>query len=258
MHPDIKIFSTPEQLAENFGEELYERIAKFPNDKYFNVALSGGNTPKILFKLLAKEFSEKINWKKVKLFWADERCVPPENPDSNYGMTKEILLNNINIPGENVFRINGEDDPNEEVIRYSSVVKDNVEWKNGIPSFNLIILGLGEDGHTASIFPNQIKLINSDKIYETSIYSDTRQERITITGKVINNARWIVFLVTGKNKADVISKILKRQNEAKAFPSFYVSPNSGKLDWYIDKEASGNLDRLLWKDESNDNDYFQV
>ncbi|MDP3583273.1 MAG: 6-phosphogluconolactonase, partial [Ignavibacteria bacterium] len=155
-------------------EELSEKVAKLLQsgaaaaEDYFTVALSGGSTPKAIFKYLATNYKDKIVWNKIKFFWGDERCVPADHPDSNYLMTKENLFDEIEIPAENIFMIDGENIPADEAVRYSSIIKENVVLKDSFPKFNLILLGLGEDGHTASIFPNQIELLNSKNICEVA------------------------------------------------------------------------------------------
>jgi 6-phosphogluconolactonase len=242
MEPEIKIFSGKEETADQLAVSLFEKLQNFNNgDKKFNIALSGGNTPKIFFRLIAEKYSQKINWKNVNLFWGDERCVPPDDPESNFGMTKQTLLNFITIPQKNIFRIKGEVNPFVEAKRYSQTVADNIPVVNGLPSFSLMLLGLGEDGHTASIFPDQMSLLKSVKICETSIHPVSMQKRITLTGKVINNSKWIVFLVTGEKKSMIVSKILKKQREAEYYPAYYIQPNSGKLVWYLDKYSAMNL-----------------
>lgn len=152
----------------------------------------------------------------------DERCVPPDDEESNYGMTKKYLLNKINIPLINVHRIFGEKDPAEEAKRYSEIVKLNLEVKNSLPELDLILLGVGEDGHTASIFPDQMELLNSNEIYAAAKHPGSGQARITLTGKIINNADRIYFLVAGKSKAEVVNKILNRKGDYLKYPAAHI------------------------------------
>jgi 6-phosphogluconolactonase len=244
MKPNLNIFPSPEELAENLALDFFEMTQNYRDDRKINVAISGGNTPKSLFKVLANRFSTKICWEKINFFWVDERCVPPDDQESNYGMTRSYLLDHIQIPVENVFRIKGEDEPSEEAERYSDIVSGNVGLIDGFPSFDLIILGIGEDGHTASIFPDQFDLLNSDKIYTTAIHPITKQKRITATGLVINNSKWTVFQVTGKSKSKVISKILLQDSDAKLYPAFYIKPKNGNLNWYLDEEAISDYENV--------------
>ena len=238
MDKSIKIFSTPYELAEKFAEELVRMInesAKKGNP--VSVALSGGTTPELLFSLLGDHFSKSAPWEYVHFFWGDERCVPPENLESNYGMTRRNFFQKINIPSANIHRIMGEENPEKEASRYSEEIAESTSKRDGLPLFNLIMLGMGEDGHTASIFPGHMELFHSDKICEVAEHPVTRQKRITITGKVINNADSVVFLVTGKKKADIVEKILKKGKSAINFPASYIVPVHGALSLYFDKDA---------------------
>jgi len=234
----VKIFPTKSELAHYFCDELVKLVSQ---QKEFFLCLSGGSTPEIIFQILSKEYKDKIDWVKVHLFWGDERCVPPDNDESNFGTTKKYLLNFIDIPEKNVHRIQGENDPETEIIRYSGEIKKIVPLKEGFPDFDLIILGLGEDGHTASIFPDQMQVLESDKICEVTIHPQTRQKRITLTGKVINNSERIVFLITGMGKEEIVKKVI--QDRKKIFPSEFINLVSGKLQYYIDSNAASLLNK---------------
>lgn len=238
MDKSVKIFATPYELAEKFADELVRMITESARKKkFFSVALSGGSTTELLFSLLGDHFSKSVPWEFVHFFWGDERCVSPDNPESNYGMTRRKLLEKINIPSSNIHRIRGEDDPEKEASRYSEEISDYTGKRNGLPLFNLVILGLGEDGHTASIFPENKELLNSDKICEVAVHPLTLQKRITLTGRVINNADSVNFLVTGAKKADIVEKIIKKNPIALNFPASFIVPVYGELRWLIDKEA---------------------
>lgn len=246
----IKIFPTPEALAESLAQELINQIEEIEELKeikedgkrksLFTIALSGGSTPKLLFSVLGDKYADTINWKHVHFFWGDERCVPPEDQESNFGITNGFFLSKIDIPQENIHRIRGEDDPVKEAERYSGVIIDNTVQKDGFPSFNVILLGLGEDGHIASVFPGNEDLFLTDKICTDVVQPSTGQKRITITGNVINNAASLIFLVTGKNKAGIVNKIIGSGDNNKRFPASYVDPANGRLFWYLD-EAAGSL-----------------
>ena len=234
---EIKVFDHVEDLTELVSLE----IQKAAEEKEITLALSGGSTPVALFKHLSKNYKDEINWKNIKFFWGDERCVPPNNKESNYGTAYKTLLKNINLHEEQVFRIKGEDDPQEEAVRYSGIITNNVKPENGLPKFDIIMLGLGEDGHTASIFSKDMELINSDKICETAVHPETGQQRITITGRTINNAEKIFFLVTGKNKSEVLYNIFRKSGNYKNYPASFINPPNGKLSWFLDKEAASKL-----------------
>jgi 6-phosphogluconolactonase len=238
----IKIFPTVEKLARSIAELLQQNADKTDDNDFYSIALSGGSTPNKIFRYLSENFKDKINWAKIKIFFGDERCVPPDNEDSNYRMAIESLLKNISIPKENIFRIKGENIPVKEAARYAEVLKNNLPLLNGIPQFDLILLGLGEDGHTASIFPNQVNLFYSVRLCEAAVHPQTKHKRITLTGKIINNSKHVLFLVTGKNKASVLSKIFDVNNSRSEYPASLVNPKNGKLTWFLDIEASKMFD----------------
>lgn len=235
----IQICKSIDELSENFAQILIEKVNNKNND--FNIALSGGTTPKSIFKYLAALHQNTIHWNKVKFYWGDERCVPPNDPESNYKMAYENLLSKVSISKENIFRIKGESDPKEESIRYSQLIKNNLKLINDKPIFDLIMLGLGEDGHTASIFPNHINLFQSDNIYEVTIHPSSGQKRITLTGKIINNASIVVFIVTGRNKSKILNDILNNKIESFKYPAARVKPVSGTLIWMLDEPAASLL-----------------
>ena len=238
MNRTVKIFGTPQELAETFASGIVDRIKRTGKKKsLFTIALSGGNTPKLLFKVLADKYKESVDWSVVNFFWVDERCVPPGNPESNYGMTRQILFSNIIVPENNIHRIRGEEDPDNEAKKYSEEIVANTKSKNMMPIFDLIILGMGEDGHTASIFPGKLKLLNSNRFYEATIHPGSGQKRITMTGKVINNASEVIFIVTGTNKASVVGSIFNKDAESVNFPAAYIAPAHGKLTWLLDEKA---------------------
>ncbi len=192
MDKRIKKFKTAKELAEELAQNLKEEIeGKAKLNGKFNLSLSGGSTPKLLFKILSEPpFSEEIKWKYLHLFWGDERCVPPGDTESNYGMTKELLLNKVEIPGENIHRIKGEAIPEEEASRYSSEIKNSVKIENSLPRFDCILLGMGEDGHTASLFPGKrLKAVSQNicGVAEKKIPGDNGesiQKRISLTKDV--------------------------------------------------------------------------
>jgi 6-phosphogluconolactonase len=236
---NIRVFDNAQVLSKEFCKELVSQINLFLTKKSkVNIALSGGNTPKLIFQELVVSYKKKINWEKMNLFWGDERCVSPDDVESNYGMTKKYLLDQIQIPSENIFRIKGENNPIEEAKRYSRVVLENLALVNNLPQFDIILLGLGEDGHTASIFPNQMELLKSDKICEVAVHPELKQKRITLTGRVINNSKKIYFLVSGKNKSSAVGKILNQNEDYLRLPGAHIIPFDGELTLFLDREAA--------------------
>ncbi len=234
METTLHISDTPQQVAADFASF----ISKIAENRAINIALSGGSTPEIVFDSLASDYKDQINWRTIHFYWGDERCVPPDNEESNYKMTNDHLFNLINIPKENIHRIKGESDPKIEVQRYAQEIAKNVRSENGFPVFDLVILGLGDDGHTASIFPDQLNLIDSTEITEIAIHPVTGQKRITLTGTVINNAKLITFLVTGANKKAKFTEILRKSGDWESYPATYISPTNGELHWFTDIEIN--------------------
>ena len=233
--PVALIFENKEKLVKGFTEYFINLL----NEKTgsFNVALSGGSTPKIWFEYMAKNHKDDIDWKRIHFYWGDERCVPPENKDSNYGMTKSFLLDHIKIPDENIHRIMGELDPQEAAMNYSKEISDNLK-SSEIPIFDLVILGMGDAGHTASIFPHQIELWNSDELCVVATHPISGQNRVSITGKVINNARSVAFLVTGESKTERVKEIIDEEPNAAYYPASLVKPIEGTLHWFLDASAA--------------------
>ncbi len=244
MKPEVKIFTTPETMAESLSEEFYRYVNScLLTRNKLNIALSGGNTPTLFFKCLSdfdQQKANKMDWRRIHFFWGDERCVPPNHKESNYGSANKVLFSKINIPESNIHRIEGENDPDVEVGRYSNLLQKLIEKKGGIPIFDWIFLGLGEDGHTASIFPNQLDLITSDKICGISIHPESGQKRITLTGTVLNMAKRITFLATGANKQEVISHIINK-DKSKQYPAAKIQAQNGFLDWYLDASVAEQI-----------------
>ncbi len=235
----IDISKDIEELSEKFAEILINTINH--NKGQINIALSGGSTPKAVFDCLAKDYKEKIEWNKINFFWGDERCVPSDHPESNYLMAHNHLFSKIDINSKNIFKIDGSNNPKIEAENYSKIIRENVILRNNIPSFDLVMLGLGEDGHTASIFPDSISLINDKRICAVAKHPVTNQERITLTGTVINNSKRIVFLVIGASKSKIVDIILNKKEGFEKLPASFVNPTYGNLIWLIDKEAANFL-----------------
>jgi 6-phosphogluconolactonase len=235
---DIRIYDSKGLVARHFSDYLEQFIA---NRNEVHIALSGGSTPQIVFEELASHKREAIDWSKVHFYWGDERCVPPTDDQSNYKMTQTYLLSQITIPANNIHRIKGEDIPKEEAERYGELLREKLPNTTGVPSFDLVILGMGEDGHTASIFPHEIGLWESDKLCEVATHPESGQKRITITGKVIDHSKEVVFLVTGIGKKEKVAEIIKHEGDFKEYPASLVAPENDNLIWFLDKEAASGL-----------------
>ncbi|HCY77168.1 MAG TPA: 6-phosphogluconolactonase [Ignavibacteriales bacterium] len=236
---DVKVFKSLDDLSYHFAELLMNEVNSAKH--LFNLVLSGGTTPKNIFNFLAINYQTKINWNMINFFWGDERCVTPDNDESNYKLAFDNLLSKVNIPVENIHRIVGEAIPEVETDRYSELIKNNVPLENGTPVFDMIMLGLGEDGHIASIFPNQLNLINSNTICAVAIHPSSNQKRITLTGKVINSSKNIVFVVTGEKKSKVAYEIISNKSNSNKYPASFIRPINGKLIWLMDQSAASLL-----------------
>lgn len=229
------------ELTDNFLKIIEKTLLEVKNRK-ITMALSGGSTPKRIFECILEKNSDSIDWSRILYFWGDERCVPPEDEQSNFRMANESFLKPLNISHDNIFRMRGESDPIIETERYQQLLKDKITIKESeIPVFDIMLIGLGEDGHTASIFPDQIELFNSDNFCETAFHPETKQRRITITGKVINHSSKIIFIVTGKSKANVVKDILTGSENRNLYPASFVNAENGKLFWLLDKDSASLL-----------------
>ena len=241
MSHSVRVFPDPEALAQSIATILIKDLDRIEADQFYTVALSGGTTPEYIYRYLSDNYAQRISWDKLLVFWGDERCVPPEESDSNYRMAYESLLQNVPIPDANIFRIRGEIDPVAEAKQYSDLVSSVVPFYNGIPQFDLMLLGLGDDGHTASIFPDRPDLLTTLQLFDVAVRPGTHQKRITATGRLINNSSRIYFIVTGRQKASIVSEIIEAKAGSDRYPASRVSPGSGQLVWLLDSEAAALL-----------------
>lgn len=242
MERNIQIFKDPQLLADQLSEELMKWIAESPGD-CFHIAVSGGSTPSLLFSTLAANFPDTQLWQKCHFWWVDERMVAPEDPDSNFGKCWQQLLSKIDIPAENIHRIRGEMEPYQEAEVYETALRNRLTMQNGWPCFNFILLGMGEDGHTASIFPNQLELLKSGRLCAVATHPITLQKRVTLTGNVISHAAKICFQVTGANKAERLAEIWEGGAKAKMLPAGNIRPVNGQLLWFTDEQAAKLITR---------------
>lgn len=236
--PNILIFNTVSKLVQAFTDYFVDLVKQ--KEGIFNLALSGGSTPKVWFEALAKPGQKDIPWERIHFYWGDERCVKPDDEQSNYGMTKKYLFDHLPVPPQNIHRIQGESEPETAAASYARELAENLPVEN-FPIFDLIILGMGEDGHTASIFPDQIQLWNSPKYCVVAEHPVTKQRRVSLTGNVINNAHSVAFLVTGKNKAEKVREIIRKKKSTSRYPAGLVNPTSGKLTWFLDGLAGRKI-----------------
>ena len=201
--------------------------------EYANIALSGGSSPSVLFSLWSGEYKEMILWERVRFFWVDERMVPPENKESNYGNAKRELLDRVPLPAGSVHRIMGENDTAEEAVRYSKLVSSLLHVKEGFPVFDLVLLGIGEDGHTSSIFPGQEYLLDFPQPFAPSVNPYSGQPRVAMTGKTILIASKVVFYLNGSNKKQILDKVTAK-GSATSYPSAYFLERLGSDSVFFD------------------------
>ena len=211
----------------------------------FTVALSGGSTPKRLYSLLASPgYKERVPWKSVYLFWGDERCVPPDHPESNFRMVQEALLSKVDIPPENIHRMAGEKKPEIAAAEYEETLRQFFQLSTGeVPRFDLILLGIGEDGHTASLFPGSEALTESKRLVVAYYVKKLQAYRLTLTLPVLNNGAAIVFLVTGENKSAAVKQVLEPEAGEPLVPAAKIRPVDGRLSWLITEDAAAKLSR---------------
>ena len=238
---DIRILNTPQELFQAAAAEFIALASTAIRDhEKFSVALSGGSTPKSLYSVLAKA---TLSWEKIFFFWSDERHVPPDHPESNYRMAKEALLSIVPVPPENIFRVRAEEkDANVVAKDYEEALKLFFRLKPGeFPRFDLILLGLGPDGHTASLFPNTAALNETKRLVVANWVEKFKTNRITFTYPVLNYAACVIFLVSGGDKSEIVREVL--ENPGADLPSQKVHPANGRLLWLLDKDAASKLSK---------------
>jgi len=247
MNREILIFQNIEELNNAATQNFVEIGAKAIEKRgQFAVALAGGSTPKLLYQLLSSDkFNDKIDWKSVFFFFGDERNVPPDSEESNFRMANENLLKPLQIPEENIFRWQTELKDAEVIAeKYEEMIRRFFDLdKNEFPRFDLILLGMGADGHTASLFPFTKALHETEKIAVANAVKKLNITRLTLTFPVLNNGRNIIFLISGKDKAETLKEVLEGEFQPLKFPSQNVKPGDGNLFWVIDEQAAEYLTR---------------
>lgn len=233
----IENFENNDEALRALTSKLMFYLDRKDNETPFNLALSGGETAKQMFSLWVTEYVSKINWTNIRFFWVDERCVPPTDSESNYGHADRLLFKPLHIPYENIHRIHGEAEPDEEAIRYSRIVEKYVPHHGSLPYFDCIILGIGNDAHTASIFPDKLSLLSDKRLYAVSQQPATHQYRITMTGQLILNGSPLLIPAPGPGKSIVIDDIKKGFSETNATPAAYILSKANDATIYT---SSGN------------------
>ena len=240
MSIETRTLSQPADVAENFARDFQQLIQKtLANQPKVHVALSGGSTPRLLFELWANQYVDSVDWNRVHFYWGDERCVDPEDPQSNYGVANELFLSKVKINSTNIHRVRGENNPEEERVRYEDEIKTSMTSETEWPKFDLIILGMGGDGHTASIFPHQMELMNSKDVCGLATHPETGQQRITLTGQVLNYSHRVAFLITGSGKAEVLKQVIEKTGEFESYPASHI--DATETMFYLDQAAAAKL-----------------
>ena len=246
MKPLIRIFKDLEELSRAAADLFVEQATRSIAERnQFLVALNGGGTPNRLFQLLATECRDKLDWTRVHVFWGDERCVPPDDPGSSYGQAWEVLLSHVPIPEANIHRVKGELDPGQASNDYSVILKEFAPSPLDWPRFDLVYLGMGEDGHTASLFPGSPVDVSEPTLPVTAQYQDRPANRVTLTPIVFNSARIIVFMATGEKKAQTFAEVLSDRYNPELYPAQRIRPEDGRLIWLVDQTVTSKLPKDL-------------
>jgi len=248
--PPIEVFPDREKLIQAAAEHVIRLTSQgITENGRVAIALSGGSTPRPLYTLLATEaYSQRIDWPRVHIFWGDERCVPPDSPQSNYQMAREALLDAVPIPVSNVHRIHGEEDPELAAAAYEKELRAffGVNSTDGSPrlGFDLVLLGMGDNGHTASLFPGVAAVTEKKRWLMAQYVEVASMWRITLTPVVINAAKNVLFIVSGAEKAERLHSVLEGPFQPEVLPAQIIRPARGRLLWLLDKAAAGRLKRF--------------
>lgn len=239
----VKVCPTVDEVTRGAAELFATRVAEAVSARgQARVAISGGSTPKAVFALLAREYVDKIPWGQLQLFWVDERCVPPTDTESNFGMTKASMLDAVPLPAANVHRMEGELDPEEAASRYEAEIRNALRLEGAeTPTFDLVILGLGPDGHTASLFPHTDGLHEMARICLANHVPQKDTWRLTLTWPVITQGREVVFLIEGEEKAAVLKTVFTGTYDPEQYPAQLIRPANGRLTLLLDQAAAAEL-----------------
>jgi len=238
---DLRIADTAAELFRTAAHEFVTLASQAVKaNSRFCVALSGGSTPKNLYSLLAGEQAKAVPWDKSDFFFSDERHVPPDHPDSNYRMVNEAMFSKVPVPQENVFRIHSEKDAALAAREYEETLRRFFDLQtNQLPRFDLVLLGVGPDGHTASLFPGSEALSETKQLVVANWVEKFKTYRITFTFPVLNNAAYVMFLASGADKAGILHEVFENPNAN--LPSQKVRPEDGRLVWLVDRGAASSL-----------------
>lgn len=238
---EVRVLPNASEAARVAAEEVVDAAGDAVSNRgVFRIALSGGRTPRALFQAMAsRRFRGRVDWGRARVFFVDERCVPPTDERSNYRMAKEHLLGPLRVPPENVFRIRGEDEPRRAAREYERVLAG--EFPARAPRFDFVLLGVGADGHTASLFPGSGAVAERTRAVVAVSVATLSERRITLTLPVLNAARRVVFFAVGKEKRSAVSAVLQRKRGSPTLPASLVKPRRGSLIWILDEAAGADL-----------------
>ena len=241
--PDIQIFDDPEDVARAAAARIVEIADAATRARgTFSIALAGGSTPKRVYQLLASDdYRDKIAWSAVHVFFGDERSVPPDHADSNYRMANEAMLAQVPIPTPNVHRIDGVGDVAANASLYEDELRGYFGGDASWPRFDLVMLGMGDDGHTASLFPGTTALKEQRAWVVSNWVEKFDTFRITLSAPAINAAAHILFMVTGEGKAERLPQVITGTHDPERLPSQLVRPSQGSLEWFVDRAAAKQL-----------------
>lgn len=239
----VRVLPDPETLAQEAAKEFAAAAAASIGERgLFRVALSGGSTPELFHRhLTGASVRSSIAWGSVRFFFGDERCVPPDHERSNYRLARETLFDPLGIPAANVFRMRGEEQPRHAAAEYETQLRAHVPSESGLPRLDLILLGLGSDGHTVSLFPGTEALAEKGRLTAANFVAKFQEWRLTLTFPCLNATRRILFLVAGEEKSDVAARILRKRGGGRALPASGVKPLSGSVLWLLDRAAASKL-----------------
>jgi 6-phosphogluconolactonase len=242
-HFEIRVLPDPPGAAEAAARELVAAAADALHDHdAFRPAFSGGTTPRLLFQTLAgAAFRSLVDWTRSRIFFVDERCVPLDDERSNYRLAKENLLDPLSIPPDNVFRMRGEEEPSRAADAYEKLLRAEFRRADEPPHLDFVLLGLGPDGHTASLFPGTAALGETRRPVVANHVPRFGEWRITLTLPVLNAARRTVFLVVGEEKRDIVAAVLRPEQGSPDLPASLVRPPDGSLVWILDEAAAAGL-----------------
>jgi 6-phosphogluconolactonase len=239
----FQIFNSINELS-NYAAHSFIEIASLAIAERgrFLVVLSGGNTPMRLYELLGNEsHRNQINWMQTHFFWGDERCVSIDDPGNSYGQAKKVFLDQVNTPAENIHRIQSDLEPARAALEYAHTLKHFADAPLAWPRFDLVLLGMGDDGHTASLFPGSPVEVSSPTRAVTANYQGRPAYRVTLTQNVFNDAANILFLVRGESKAKTLSSVLNGEFKPDLYPAQRINPHNGQVVWLVDEAAASQL-----------------